>query len=302
MMRQRTIGADAGLSTRMFVVMALLGALYLGFMVVLWSIGLSFFFLIVIAAVMLGIQYFFSDKIALAAMRAKIVSPEEAPQLHAMVERLALMAGLPKPKVAMVETDIPNAFATGRNQKNSVVAVTTGIMNRLTDSELEGVLAHELSHVKNRDVMVITFASFFATVASLILQNFFFMGMMGGYGRRDRDNSGSALLLVWVASFLVYILSFILIRMLSRYRELAADRSGAIITGAPSQLGSALMKIAGSMQRIPDQDLRKVETMNAFFIIPALSSQSLMNLFSTHPPLEVRIERLNKLSQELERA
>lgn len=300
MMRQRAIGHDAGLSTRMFLVMALLGVLYLGFMAVLWSIGLNFAFLIVIAAVMLGVQYFFSDKIALAAMRAKIVSPEQAPALHAMIEKLAMMAGLPKPRVAMVETDVPNAFATGRSPKNSVVAVTTGIMNRLTESELEGVLAHELSHIKNRDVMVITFASFFATVASLIMQSFFWMGMMGG-GRRDRD-SGSAMLLVWVVSIAVYFISFILIRMLSRYRELAADRSGAIITGAPSQLGSALIKIASSMQRVPQQDLRRVESMNAFFIIPAISGESLMNLFSTHPPLEQRIERLRRLSQELERA
>jgi heat shock protein HtpX len=302
MMRQRAIGHDAGLSTRMFLVMALLGVLYLGFIAVLWAIGLSFVFIIVIAAVMLGIQYFFSDKIALAAMRAKIVSPEQAPKLHATIEKLAMMAGLPKPRVAIVETDIPNAFATGRSPKNSVVAVTTGIMDRLTEAELEGVLAHELSHIRNRDVMVITLASFFATVASLIMQNFFFMGMMGGMGRgRDRD-SGSALLLVWVVSIAVYFISFILIRMLSRYRELAADRSGAIITGAPSQLGSALIKIAGTMQRVPQQDLRRVESMNAFFIIPALSGESLMNLFSTHPPLEQRIERLRRLSQEIERA
>jgi heat shock protein HtpX len=286
----------------MFLVMALLGVLYLGFIAVLWAIGLSFVFIIVIAAVMLGIQYFFSDKIALAAMRAKIVSPEQAPKLHATIEKLAMMAGLPKPRVAIVETDIPNAFATGRSPKNSVVAVTTGIMDRLTEAELEGVLAHELSHIRNRDVMVITLASFFATVASLIMQNFFFMGLMGGMGRgRDRD-SGSALLLVWVVSIAVYFISFILIRMLSRYRELAADRSGAIITGAPSQLGSALIKIAGTMQRVPQQDLRRVESMNAFFIIPALSGESLMNLFSTHPPLEQRIERLQRLSQEMERA
>ncbi|HEY8490058.1 MAG TPA: zinc metalloprotease HtpX, partial [Dehalococcoidia bacterium] len=264
---------------------------------VLWYAGLGFLPVVLIAAVLLGVQYYFSDKLVLASMGAKVVSPQDAPELHAMIERLCVLADLPKPKVAVVHTSVPNAFATGRNPKNAVVAVTTGIMETLDRQELEAVLAHELSHIKNRDVTVITIASFFATVASLIMQ-FAFWGF--GFGGRDRDRGAGAVLLVYLASILVWIISFFLIRALSRYRELAADRGGAYITGAPRNLASALLKISGSMARIPDRDLRQVEEMNAFFIIPALRKNSLESLFSTHPSLDQRLEQLQRLEQQLE--
>jgi heat shock protein HtpX len=239
--------------------------------------------------VFLFIQYFYSDKIALASVGARIVSETEAPELHELVGRLCAIAGLPKPRIAIVRTDIPNAFATGRSQSSSVVAVTTGLLRRLDKSELEAVLAHELSHIKNRDVAVMTIASFLSTVASLIVQNIFFLG-----DRRDRE-SGS-LIAVWVVSLIVWIVSFILIRALSRYREFSADRGAAIITGRPSALVSALMKISGTMARIPREDLRRVEGMNAFFIIP---TGAIANLLSTHPPIEARIAALERLEREI---
>ncbi len=298
-MNRRNIGRDPELTFRMFLTMFLLAVVYMAFMAVLWAAGASFIVIIFLAAIMLGVQYYFSDKMVLWAMHAKIVTEEQQPWLHATVERLATMAGLPKPKIAVAEMDIPNAFATGRNPQNSVVAVTTGIMRQLPPEELEGVLAHELSHVRNRDVTVITMASFFATVASLIMQNFFYMSMFGGHGRRDRDNGG-ALMLVFLASILVYIISFFLIRALSRYREYAADRSGAILTGHPEHLSSALMRISGKMQAIPSEDMRRVEQMNAFFIIPALKGASFAELTSTHPSLENRLKRLETLQNQLE--
>jgi len=232
------------------------------------------------------------------SMGAKETKAEEYPKLHGIIERLALTAGLPKPKIAVVQSDIPNAFATGRGPSSAVVAVTTGIMQRLNDRELEAVLGHELTHVKNRDVAVITLASFFATVASMLMQWLAWGSMFGGYGRR-RDGGGS-IMLVYLASILVWIISFFLIRALSRYREYAADLGGAVITGAPSHLASALMKISSGMHRIPQEDLRRVESMNAFFVVPALTGESFMELISTHPPIAKRVERLTRMQARLE--
>jgi heat shock protein HtpX len=296
-MRSRHWYRDTGLQARMFLVMGLLAALYLAFMAALWYAGVDFFVIMLIAGGMLFVQYYFSDKLVLASMGAREVGPDEAPELHAMVARLAQQMDLPMPKVAIVHTDLPNAFATGRNPRNAVVCVTTGIMNRLDYGELEAVLGHELSHVKNRDVQVITIASFFATVASFIMQ----WGLWLGMGGRDREDRGAnAFVLVYLASVLTWIISFFLIRALSRYRELAADRGAAIITGAPSQLASALIKISHGMARIPDQDLRRVETLNAFFIVPALKGASLAELFSTHPSLERRLAQLQELQRRME--
>ncbi|HKZ50452.1 MAG TPA: zinc metalloprotease HtpX [Dehalococcoidia bacterium] len=298
-MRRRAYGRDTELSIRMFAVMFLLAAVYLFFLTVLWAAGVGVIFIAVIAGVMLLVQYYFSDKMVLMAMRAKVVEPHQAPELHAMVERLCVMADLPKPRVAIADLPIPNAFATGRNPKHAVVCATTGLLDRLTPEEVEAVMGHELTHVKNRDVMVITIASFFAMIASFIVQSFFWMGLYGGYGRRDRD-SGSGLMLVYLVSLLVYVVSYLLIRTLSRYRELAADRGGAILTGAPANLASALVKISGTMARIPQKDLRQSEALSAFFIIPALKGGSLAGLFATHPSLEVRLERLQRLQREME--
>jgi heat shock protein HtpX len=297
--KKKWYGGDTELSVRMFVVMFLLAAVYLAFLAVMWSAGADTVSILLIAAVLLGAQYFFSDQLVLWSMGAKIVQPSEAPELHAMVERLAAMADLPKPKVALVNSNMPNAFATGRSPSNSVVAVTTGLLNRLDDREVEAVLAHELTHVKNRDVMVITIASFLSTVAFLVMRLFMFTGMGYGGRRRDRDSGGS-IIVVYLAAILVWAISYVLIRALSRYREYAADRGSALITGAPSQLESALMKISGVMQRIPERDLREVEGMNAFFILPAVRGSSFMELFSTHPSLEHRLARLRKLEQQME--
>lgn len=297
-------GRDTQLSVRMFVVMFLLAAVYLAFIAVLAAYGVRFVPLAVIAVALLAVQYFMSDKIALWSMGAHEVSPQEAPELHAVIDRLAASIDLPKPRVAIADTQMPNAFATGRNPKNAVVAVTTGIMQRLDPQELEAVLAHELSHIRNRDVMVMTLASFFAMVAQLMMRWMFWGGMYGGMGDRGGDRrdggGGGAMILIYLASILVWVISFFLIRALSRYRELAADRGAAIITGAPSHLMSALMKISGVMNRIPDRDLREVQQMNAFFIIPAIHADSFSGLLSTHPSLETRLERLRSLSREME--
>ncbi len=274
----------------MLLTMFLLAALYLLFLAVLWSMGVGRMTMLLLMGCMIFIQYFFSDKIALSSMGAKVVSESQAPELHETISRLCAIAGLPKPRVAIVKTDLPNAFATGRSQNNAVVAVTTGLLRRLDRSELEAVLAHELTHVKNRDVMVITMASFLSMVAQMVVQNFFFMG-----GSRDDRESGN-LMIVWLVSILVWIVSFLLIQALSRYREYSADRGAAIITGQPSSLISALMKISGSMATVPKEDLRRVEGMNAFFIIP---TGALLNLFSTHPPIQDRIAALEKLQREV---
>ena len=307
-MRTRWYGRDTELTVRMFITMFLLFAVYLGFLAVLWAAGVSYVSLLVIAVILMGIQYYFSDRIVLWSMGARIVSPEEAPQLHGIVDRLVALADLPKPKVAIADTDVPNAFATGRSPKNAVVAVTSGLMRRLEPPELEAVIAHELTHVKNRDAMVITIASFLSTAAFFMMRtlmwgSLFGFGGFGGYGggRRRGRGGGGYIIFVYLAALAVWVISFFLIRALSRYREFAADRGSAIITGAPSQLSSALVKISGTMQRIPQQDLRQVEGMNAFFFFPAMSGSSLSELLSTHPSLEHRLARLSRMQQEMER-
>jgi len=276
---------DLGLSARMFLTMFLLGVVYLAFITILSYAGYGIVPILIFAGFMLGIQFYFSDKLVLWSTGAKIVDVTEAPRLHDAVERLCAAANLPKPKIAIVNSPIPNAFATGRNKKNAVVAVTSSLMDKLSQPELEAVLAHELSHIKHRDMFVMTLAGFFSTIA------FFLMRYLIFFGDRRRGN----LMLIWAASVAVWLISFILIRALSRYREFSADRGAALITGNPSNLASALLKISGTIKRVSPQELRKAEGMNALFIIPALSRGSLMNLFSTHPPIEKRIERLEKL-------
>jgi len=287
--------SDRGLEARMLLTMVLLAVLYLAFLAVLLSMNTSSTVIILFMGGFMFLQYFYSDKMILMSMGAKIVSESEAPELHQIVSRLCAIAGLPMPKIAIVNTSMPNAFATGRNQKNAVVAVTTGIMQQLNRSELEAVLAHELTHVKNRDMMVITIATFLSSIAQIMVR---FLPFFGGGGSRDRDSGGS-FVVMFLVSLVVWIVSFILIRALSRYREFAADRGSAIITGQPSNLASALMKISGA--KVPTQDLRKVEgPVSALFIVPAISGSSIMNLFSTHPTLEARIEALKNIEREME--
>lgn len=300
-MVRRVPGADKGLMTRMGLVMVLLLVVYAAFSLVLWAVFKSIVLLVAIDVLFLFCQYFFSDKLALMSMRAKQVTPQERPELHGMIERLAQQMNIPKPRVFEADTDLPNAFATGRNPQHAVICVTTGIQRRLNPEEMEAVLGHELTHVKNRDVMVITFASFFASIAAFIMRWGFWFGMMGGGDRRGRnDNSGNAFMLVYLASIVVWIISFFLIRALSRYRELAADRGSAIVTGAPAHLESALLKISGGMARIPSQDLRSTQSLNAFFIVPAIAGgDSLGELFSTHPSLQHRIAQLQRIQAEM---
>ncbi len=280
----------------MLFTMFLLGLVYLAFLAILAYQGAGMTAMLAFVSIFMLIQYFFSDKLVLKSMGAKIVSESEEPELHQMISRLCAMADLPKPRIAVVNTPMPNAFATGRSPGNAVVAVTTGIRRQLTSAELEAVLAHELTHVKNRDVMVMTIASFLSTVAFFIVRYSFFFG--GGGSSRDRGGVAAAFL----ASVVVWIVSSLLIRALSRYREYAADRGSAVITGQPSNLASALKKISGVMPRIPKEDLRKAEGMNAFFIIPAVSGSSIMNLLSTHPSTEKRIAALQKIEREFETA
>jgi heat shock protein HtpX len=261
--------------------------------------------ILLIAGGFLFVQYFFSDRIALAAMRGRQVTPEQAPELHQMVDRLCALADMPKPRVAIADSDLPNAFATGRNHKHAVVCVTTGILRRLSEPELEAVLSHELSHVAHRDVAVMTIASFLGILAGLVVRSSIYAGAYGGgWGRsNDRDNNaGAVILLVVLASAVVYGISFLLIRLLSRYRELSADRAGAILIGRPSLLASALVKITGDMGRIPTRDLRAAEPLNAFFFAPAVAPGfSFSTLFATHPPLRQRLEQLERLEAQLGR-
>lgn len=283
----------------MLLTMFLLGLVYAVLIGVLFAAGAGAGFIIVIAVFMLLMQLFTSDKIALATLGAKEVTPEEQPELHGIIERLCVQADLPKPRVCVMDTAMPNAFAMGRSQKKATVCATTGILRMLDTAELEGVMAHELTHVINRDVMVMTLASFFATLASLIAQfALFFGGGFGGYGRsREEENDVVIVLLV---SVVVYAISFLLLQALSRYREFAADRGSAVLTGRPSALASALIKISGTMERIPSQDMRAAEGMSAFFIIPARTKRSLMNLFSDHPSLEKRLDALSRLESQLQ--
>src|SRR4051794_28036538 len=294
---------DRGLVARMTFTMFLLGGLYVAVVAALIAYHVSIGFILVVAGGLLFVQYFFSDKMALYGMGGRIVTAEEAPELPGVVERLCGSGDMPKPRVAIADVDMPTAFATGRNPKNAVVCATTGIMRRLSTEELEGVLAHELSHVAHRDVAVMTFASFLGMVAGLITRFAFYSGLFsGGYGRRDdRDNNGALMVLViMLVSILVYVISFLLTRALSRYRELSADRAGALLTGRPSALASALQKVTGDMARIPTRDLRAAEPFNAFFFTPALANGfSISSLFSTHPSLEKRLDQLAKLSNQL---
>jgi heat shock protein HtpX len=291
-------GKDTGLQSRMLLTVFLLGLLYVAFVGVLFAAGASAAVIVVVAVVLLLAQLFASDKIALATLGVKEVTPAEEPELHAIVERLCLQADLPKPKVCVMETTMPNAFAMGRSKKSTVVCATRGILDMLSPAELEGVIGHELTHVINRDVMVMTIASFFASLAALILQFSLFFG--GGFGRDREEEEG--IVLVILASVLVYALSFFLLRALSRYREFAADRGGAVLTGRPSALASALIKISGTIERLPAQDLRQAEGLSAFFIVPARTKKSLLNLFSDHPPLEQRLAALERLESQLQSA
>lgn len=304
-MKRKTYGRDFGLSLRMLLTGGLLGLLYVAFGAVLLSVlnvGIAPMLIIVLG--LAALQYWTSDKLALAASGAKIVSPEEAPDLHAMVERLCAMADLPKPRLAVIDTDVPNAFATGRNPKHAAVAVTRGLWQRLEPREIEGVLAHELSHVANRDVLIMTIASFFAMLAAMLTRIGLWSGMWGGWGGSSRNNNNNQVpvwLIVMLVSMVTYAISFILIRTISRYREYAADRGSALITGAPEYLMSALQKISSDMLRIPQRDLREVAGMNAFFIIPTNWRQQAGELFMDHPPLEKRLAALEKIAREMGR-
>jgi heat shock protein HtpX len=283
MPRPSSFGRDPGLQFRMLFTMFLLGAVYASGILIL-----------LVAGGLLALQLFTSDKLALRAMGVREVSPQEAPELHAMIERLCVQADLPKPKIGVMNSEMPNAFAMGRSKKAATVCATTGIMEMLSPSELEAVMAHELSHVANRDVAVMTLATFFASLASMIVQFGFFFGGGGD------DDEGPGFLLVFAVALGVYIISFFLIQALSRYREFAADRGAALLTGRPSALSSALMKIAGTMQRIPQQDLRAHAELNAFYIFPAGAKNSLFNLFATHPPMEKRIAALQRIEAQLQ--
>ena len=303
-MKRKAYGRDAGLTLRMLFTGSLLGLLYVFFALALFYVlNAGLLLMLVIVGGLAFVQYFTSDKLALRASGAKVVERDEAPALHDMIERLAGMADLPKPRVAIIESEVPNAFATGRNKKHSAVAVTTGLWNRLEPPEIEGVLAHELSHIVNRDVLVMTVASFFAMLAGLLTRFGLYSGMFGGFGgsRDSNNNSVPVWLIVVVVSVVTYFLSQILILAISRYREYAADRGSALITGAPEHLMSALQKIASQITMIPQEDLRQVETMNAFFIIPTNWRKRGAELFMTHPPMEKRLAALAEISREMGR-
>jgi heat shock protein HtpX len=310
-MKRKNFGRDFGLSIRMLFTSGLLGLLYVVFALVLFkvlNVGLAP--MLVIIVLIAGVQYWTADKVALAASGAKIVSPEEAPDLHAMVERLCALADLPKPRVAVIPTDVPNAFATGRSPKHAAVAVTNGLWQRLEPKEVEAVLAHELSHVANRDVLIMTLASFFAMLAAFLTRVGLYSGMFGGFGggggggRRDSNgNNGVPIwLIIFAVSVVTYLISFVLIRTISRYREYAADRGSALMTGAPENLMSALQKIASGITQIPQQDLREVAGMNAFFIVPTNWRQQVGELFMDHPPMEKRLAALAEISREMGKA
>jgi heat shock protein HtpX len=306
---------DRGLTARMTATMFLLGIVFVAFVAaivfILGAVHASGG-LIVLAAVVLGGgmaigSLFYSDKIALSTAGAIEVTPQQAPELHGVVDRICALADMPKPRIAISPTDLPNAFATGRSSKRSVLCVTQGLLNRLDREELEGVISHEMSHVAHKDVMVMTIASFLAIIAGLLIRFSFYGELFGGGGRRNSNdqNSGLILLAIMAVSIVVYAVSFLLIRLLSRYRELAADRSGALLTGQPSALASALQKVSGTIARIPTKDLREAQPLNAFFFVPALSGRDagtkISELFSTHPPLDKRLAQLAKISQQLSR-
>ena len=286
---------DTGLVTRMYFTMFMLGILYGVFALFLLAVNFPVILIGVIVAVMVGVQYFLSDKMIMWSTGAKEVNRAEEPDLFAMVERVAMKAGMPMPKVAVIDSMVPNAFATGRNPKNALVAVTVGIRQRLSDRELEAVMAHEIAHVRNRDMRVLAVANFLVTVTSFLMTMLFWNMLFGGFGRRQQ---GGGMMLVYLVTILVYFLGQLLVLALTRYREYGADHSGAEISGDPGALANALEKISGSMARIPDEDLRKLQTASAFMIIPAaLKGESAMNLFSTHPPVEDRVRRLRELER-----
>jgi heat shock protein HtpX len=297
MPRPTSFGKDTGLQFRMAVTIFLLGAVYVALVVIMLAVGVQGITVAIIAGGLAAVNLFASDKLALAAMGGRVVTPQEAPQLHAMVERLCVQADLPKPKVAVANTSMPNAFALGRSPKSATVCATTGIMELLSPAELEGVMAHELTHVANRDVMVMTLASFFATIAAYIVQFGFFFG-----GSSSDDDDGPGFIVLLLASMAVYVVSFFLMQALSRYREFSADRGAALITGRPSALASALVKISSGMHRIPEKDLRAASELNAFFIFPAGVGKGIGALFATHPPMEKRIAALQRLESQLQGA
>jgi heat shock protein HtpX len=294
------IESDHGLNVRMFVTGLALVLLYAIIITVLVRVGVSLAFVIVIALASIFAQYYFSDKIAMFSMRAHEVTPEQEPRLHQIVDRLCLLANMPKPRVGVAEIDVPNAFATGRTPSHAVICATRGLMKRLGDEELEAVLAHELSHVAHRDVAVMTIASGVGMLAGLVGRIAMWSAMFSG-GGRNRNGQQVVLLelATWIISIVIYIIAYLLTMALSRYRELAADRSGAILIGKPSVLASALVHITGDMGRIPRNDLRHAEAMNSFFFVPALAGGSAAALFSTHPSLEKRLDQLNKLERQL---
>lgn len=296
---------DRGLTTRMVLTMGLLGVVYVAFVITLVLVGMPWWLVVLIVVGFAFFQYFASDRIAAFSMGAHEVTPRQEPELHAVVDRLCAMADMPKPKVAVARTDVPNAFATGRSEKNTMVCATTGLLRRLEPVELEAVLAHELSHVAHRDVMVMTIAGFLGVVAGFLTQVGLRFAMIGGRGRSDSNGPGPAAvaLMVVLVSAVVWALSFVLTRALSRYRELSADRAAAYLTGRPSALGSALTKITGDMARIPTDDLRRAEPFNAFFFTPALSGKSvgIGSLLATHPPVEQRLAQLAAISRQLGR-
>jgi heat shock protein HtpX len=294
--RRQNFGKDTGLQARMLLTLFLLGLLYVVFVGVLFAAGAGAGLIVVVAVVLLLVQLFGSDKLAMASLGLKEVTPEQEPELHGIIDRLCVQADLPKPRVCVMETSMPNALAMGRSQKSATVCATRGILDMLSPAELEGVMAHELTHVINRDVMVMTLASFFATLASMIAQFALFFG--GGYGSDDEGERD--IMIVILVSVVVYAVSFVLLRTLSRYREFAADRGSAVLTGRPSALASALIKISGTIERTPSQDLRRVESSSAFFIIPPRAKKSLMNLFADHPPLEQRLAALERLESQLQ--
>ncbi|HYY49506.1 MAG TPA: zinc metalloprotease HtpX [Nitrososphaeraceae archaeon] len=292
---------DTGLTVRMLLSFSILALLYIVFLSALAYVGVDFISITVLASVMIVLQWYFSDRIVLWSSGAKIVTRDQYPRLHDVIERIIARNNLPKPKIAVINTRMPNAFATGKGKRSSVVAVTTGLLDLLDTEELEGVLAHELTHIRNRDVLVLTLASLFSTVAWYLMQFGFYSGGMGygyGYGGRDRNNAGGLAIVVIVA-MLTWIISFLVIRAISRYREFAADRGSAQMTGKPVKLANALMKISGNMHRMPTKDLRQAEGLNAFFIIPAASGSTIVNLFSTHPPVEKRIEKLMEMEASM---
>lgn len=293
---------DSGLVARMVLSFAILGLLYIVFLSVLAYIGLGFLPITIIALIMIMAQWYFSDKIVMWSAGAKVVTREQFPELHNLVERIVARNNLPKPKIAVINSRMPNAFATGKGPKSSVVAVTTGLMDTLNTEELEGVIAHELTHIRNRDVLVLTLASLFSTVAWYLMQFGFYGGLYGGgmgYGGNRNNNSGGAMIIVIAVALLTWVVSFLIIRAISRYREFAADRGSAQMTGKPIELANALMKISGTMKNVPTRDLRQEEGLNAFFIVPALSGSTIGNLFSTHPPIQKRVQKLMEMEASM---